>query len=738
MGYLHFDRVKIPQENSIFNGSSSIQLSSVNELLKEHGIVLNNNESDAKSSSHSSFPSTNDENTVYNPTNVNTDEVFLQNSLNNENIPLGLDEELTWDFNHNAMFTNKLDANSKNTFELKANVFDNNNFTSSSSHLDSSVLMNVNNVVAKINRKELLDLKVHKALVDIPGFNDIKEKYQCAIHRNGKKKGRGRKMKCCQTADDLFRLALKEKCQSIGIHDYSKLKRRRGRPKKLFLSSPSNVNSTVSSSSTYLSKDFAYHQQNEEPAGSGQSLEHVDQSQSNLSVQFQLNQLQKQLNEQQLLLNEQMKSINFQRTKPGKPSLLDIMNSFVQPHNHDLISEKNKQPSHVAGFQASFASQHNQDAFAFKANHENNMKTSLLQKQSQLGDINSLNFVSSQKPSINTFENMLSPVSLNTPNLLSPGRYSHRSSISNMNNILVNELLNGNIAKVVHSESQNDDILGINERDDKEDDEDRVDMMDDDEDSDDGENYDDGHLLEEFEPKITENKVEEILEIKPKKKYQKKTKTDADKKLTHISGKKIEVDPITNKMKCFHEGCDAQFKQKAYLSRHMKKHLPIKDHVCPFWSEHVHTKKHAYSANFVKSAQQSGSNMNCLGASLPFETKLRQRGLLESISDKSMNKYISSMQCHQKGFFTRKDEFMIHLKSFHVITDLKENPDYAICVECGEEFTSLKDWYENHLNTLSCSKIINKDFNTGRALRKKYEKENRIKRPKKVIQEKTN
>ncbi|KKA02203.1 hypothetical protein D499_0M00720 [Hanseniaspora uvarum DSM 2768] len=522
MGYLHFDRVKIPQENSIFNGSSSIQLSSVNELLKEHGIVLNNNESDAKSSSHSSFPSTNDENTVYNPTNVNTDEVFLQNSLNNENIPLGLDEELTWDFNHNAMFTNKLDANSKNTFELKANVFDNNNFTSSSSHLDSSVLMNVNNVVAKINRKELLDLKVHKALVDIPGFNDIKEKYQCAIHRNGKKKGRGRKMKCCQTADDLFRLALKEKCQSIGIHDYSKLKRRRGRPKKLSLNSPSNVNSTVSSSSTYLSKDFAYHQQNEEPAGSGQSLEHVDQSQSNLSVQFQLNQLQKQLNEQQLLLNEQMKSINFQRTKPGKPSLLDIMNSFVQPHNHDLISENNKQPSHVAGFQASFASQHNQDAFAFKANHENNIKASLLQKQSQLGDINSLNFVSSQKPSINTFENMLSPVSLNTPNLLSPGRYSHRSSISNMNNILVNELLNGNIAKVVHSESQNDDILDINERDDKEDDEDRVDMMDDDEDSDDGENYDDGHLLEEFEPKITENKVEEILEIKPKKNIKKR------------------------------------------------------------------------------------------------------------------------------------------------------------------------------------------------------------------------
>ena len=234
MGYLHFDRVKIPQENSIFNGSSSIQLSSVNELLKEHGIVLNNNESDAKSSSHSSFPSTNDENTVYNPTNVNTDEVFLQNSLNNENIPLGLDEELTWDFNHNAMFTNKLDANSKNTFELKANVFDNNNFTSSSSHLDSSVLMNVNNVVAKINRKELLDLKVHKALVDIPGFNDIKEKYQCAIHRNGKKKGRGRKMKCCQTADDLFRLALKEKCQSIGIHDYSKLKRRREDQKNYF------------------------------------------------------------------------------------------------------------------------------------------------------------------------------------------------------------------------------------------------------------------------------------------------------------------------------------------------------------------------------------------------------------------------------------------------------------------------------------------------------------------------
>lgn len=727
MGYLHFDRVKIPQENSIFNGSSSIQLSSVNDLLREHGIVLNNNanENDRKSPSHSSFPSSNDDqNTFYQSSN----EVFLQQS-NHENIPLGLDDELTWNFNHNNMFVNNSDSHIGTSVPAKTSIFDNNNtvFSPINSHSDSLVTVSVNNVVTKFNRKDLLDLKVHKALVDIPGFNEIKEKYQCSVHRNGKK-GRGRKMKCCQTADDLFKLALKEKCQSIGIHDYSKLKRRRGRPKKSTQSSPSNVHSTVSSNSTYQPKGSVL--QGDEPAGSGSFFENIDQNANKFSVQFQLNQLQKQLNEQQLLLNEQMKNINIQRLKTTKPTTMPAMTGFEQQHNHTL-NVQHKQPSqdNFASFQASFAPQHGQE-FGFK-NENNVIKTSLLQKQSQLADINNTNFVNNPQAVSSSFENMLSPISLNTPNLLSPGRYSHRSSISNLNNILVNELLNGNVPKVVQPEPQSN-IMDINEKNDDvahEDDHMVVDDHHDDDAEDD--HFVNGHLLDDFEPKAIENKIDGIAEIKPKKKYQKKTKTDTDKKLLHISGKKIEVDPITNKMKCFHEGCDAQFKKKAYLSRHMKKHLPIKDHVCPFWSEHVHTKRHAYPASFVQSSESS-SNLNSLGDSLPFEAKLREHGLLESIPDKSMNKYISTMQCHQKGSFTRKDEFMIHLKSFHVITDLDQKPDYAICVECGDEFTSLKDWYENHLNTLGCKKIINKDFNSGRALRKQYEKEHRVKRSKEV------
>lgn len=686
MGYLHFDRVKIPQENSIFNGSSSIQLSSVNELLKEHGIVLKNNKENETKSSNQHYQNNNDG--------------FLTQSSHNDVVPLGLDEELSWDFNHAGLFTNKPESN----FTLKNSIFDNNNF-SYQPNTDASVVMSVNNVATKINRKDLLDLKVHKALVDIPGFNEIKEKYQCSVHRNGRK-GRGRKMKCCQTADDLFKLALKEKCKSIGIHDYSKLKRRRGRPKKSAQSSPSNVTSTISSSSTYLSKDFMSNQQNEEPAGSGQPLEDVDHDQN--TVQFQLKQLQKQLNEQQLLLNEQMKSINLQRIKLQSTNTVPVMNSFDQPN------------SKISNFYQFLSTHLHKDSYGFKPTQDMtiNPESNLLQKHSQLSDISNL---VGQQPMVSSFENGLSPISMHTPHILSPERYSHRSSIANMNNILVNELLNSSVPKVVPPESHNS-ILNIDDQDEAMHEEEHHEESND-------------HTRIDLEETVVKASIHEE---KPRKKYQKKIKSDVDKKLTHISGKKIEVDPITNKMKCFHEGCDAQFKKKAYLSRHMKKHLPIKDHICPFWSEHVNTVRHAYPAGFSGSSSQGVSSMNSIGESLPFEKKLREHGLLECISEKNMNKYISTMQCHQKGCFTRKDEFMIHLKSFHVITDLPGKPDYAVCVECGEEFTSLKDWYENHLNSLSCSKIINRNFNLGRALRKQYEKETRVNRPKTITQEKSN
>lgn len=690
MGYLHFDRVKIPQENSIFNGSSSIQLSSVNELLKEHGIVLKNNKENETKSDNQQYQNINDN--------------FLTPTSHNDAVPLGLDEELSWDFNHAGLFTDK----SESKFASKNSIFDNSNFSYQPS-TDASVVMSVNNVATKINRKDLLDLKVHKALVDIPGFNEIKEKYQCAVHRNGRK-ARGRKMKCCQTADDLFKLALKEKCKSIGIHDYSKLKRRRGRPKKTPQSSPSNVTSTISSSSTYLSKDFITRQQNEVPAGSGQPLEDVDHDQN--TVQIQLKQLQRQLNEQQMLLNEQMKSINLQRTKQQGTSTLPTISSFDQP-NHK-----------ISNFHQLLSSQLHKDSHGFKPAHDttNNSESYLLQKQSQLPDISNL---VGQQPLVSSFENVLSPITMHTPHILSPGRYSHRSSIANMNNLLVNELLNSSVPKVIPSESQNG-IMNINDGDE--------------------DTHEEEHNVEQYnetnEHKRTDIEVNPVKacihEEKPKKKYQRKVKSDVDKKLTHISGKKIEVDPITNKMKCLHEGCDAQFKKKAYLSRHMKKHLPIKDHICPFWSEHVNIIRHAYPAGFSSSNSKGVSSINSLGESLPFEKKLREHGLLECISEKNMNKYISTMQCHQKGCFARKDEFMIHLKSFHVITDLPGKPDYAICVECGDEFTSLKDWYENHLNSLSCSKIINKNFNSGRALRKQYEKETRVNRPKTITLKKSN
>lgn len=114
-----------------------------------------------------------------------------------------------------------------------------------------------------------------------------------------------------------------------------------------------------------------------------------------------------------------------------------------------------------------------------------------------------------------------------------------------MNNILVNELLNSSVPKVVPPESHNN-ILNIDDQDEAMHEEEHHEESND-------------HTRIDLEETVVKASIHEE---KPKKKYQKKIKSDVDKKLTHISGKKIEVDPITNKMKCFHEGCDAQFKRR--------------------------------------------------------------------------------------------------------------------------------------------------------------------------------
>lgn len=99
--------------------------------------------------------------------------------------------------------------------------------------------------------------------------------------------------------------------------------------------------------------------------------------------------------------------------------------------------------------------------------------------------------------------------------------------------------------------------------------------------------------------------------------------------------------------------CQRQFKNKSYLSRHLKKHDAVKDFKCPFFNEQ-HTKCH-----------------------------------------------------HLDGEFSRKDTFKAHLKSIHFIypigvAKIDRNSSMGRCAGCFQEFKSNNDWLNEHIEKKSC------------------------------------
>jgi hypothetical protein len=99
--------------------------------------------------------------------------------------------------------------------------------------------------------------------------------------------------------------------------------------------------------------------------------------------------------------------------------------------------------------------------------------------------------------------------------------------------------------------------------------------------------------------------------------------------------------------------CQRSFKNKSYLSRHMKKHDVVKDYKCPFFSPE-HTKCH-----------------------------------------------------HLNGEFSRKDTFKAHLKSIHFIYPIgvsksDRNESGGRCAGCFKEFGSNNDWISQHIEAEEC------------------------------------
>lgn len=740
MGYLHFDRAKIPQESLIFNDSSSIQLSSVNRLLKKHGIVLKNDE-EQETPGHKPKNTVDFDDFLKNIISINKDvsrlpehsaagEVMFASSnvgtshnpslsidalhrnpmdkkvVGCEQLSLSLDEELAWKVDSvnddKAFFSKALSPFAKNTGDPCI----------SSKSTDSGAK-------TFTAEKELLDLKQYGAICKVPGFKKLQEKYKCSIHKISKR-GRGRKLKCCQTADDLFKVALKEKCDSLGVHDYSKYKRRRGRPRKadsaaLFAVDTGSQSKENSSPST-KKNDFV-------SAGSvidqcNNSNTDISTESNNLSVQYQLNQLQKQLEDQQNRLNEQIISMNKQQSP-----LSGLMALLQQPpnrnHHYLMQSQSASVPNQLDQLK-------NSPINFLNADNNNNLLVSevnLTNKDSYYSPSTTRSTLDYNNGITSNFENFLSPLSSNIQGIVSSDRYIDRKTTPNLNAILANDLLNParQFERLDLSNSPSDVIMNQQVTQSKINGDDVIKAQ--------AVYHDDENFVKMESPnnfyptaaasgssenlvyssdeakKASEDRLGLLFNKNHTSEYKKKAQP-TDKHLHHISGKTIEVDPHTKKLKCLFEGCTSQFKQKAYLSRHMKKHSPIKDYVCPFWSSHNCT----------------DNNRKCSHNKFEFEKSLAHRDLLCSVSDKAMNRYISTLQCHSKGYFTRKDEFIMHLKSFHIASDFKEMPDYACCVECGEEFASMKDCYDSHILTLKCSKIVNKEFNKGRELRRKYEK----------------
>lgn len=101
--------------------------------------------------------------------------------------------------------------------------------------------------------------------------------------------------------------------------------------------------------------------------------------------------------------------------------------------------------------------------------------------------------------------------------------------------------------------------------------------------------------------------------------------------------------------------CDAKFRIRGYLTRHIKKHAIEKAYRCPFYR-----------------------------ADAPADLK-----------------------CHHSGGFSRRDTYKTHLKTRHLlypegVKPNERNKSFGHCAQCGEYCGSVKNWVELHIETGEC------------------------------------
>ena len=104
--------------------------------------------------------------------------------------------------------------------------------------------------------------------------------------------------------------------------------------------------------------------------------------------------------------------------------------------------------------------------------------------------------------------------------------------------------------------------------------------------------------------------------------------------------------------------CDATFRIRGYLTRHIKKHAIQKAYHCPFF--------------------------NC---STP-----------------------PDLRCHNSGGFSRRDTYKTHLKARHVlyskgVKPQDRNKSSGHCAQCGEYFSAIENFVENHIESGDCKAL---------------------------------
>lgn len=102
--------------------------------------------------------------------------------------------------------------------------------------------------------------------------------------------------------------------------------------------------------------------------------------------------------------------------------------------------------------------------------------------------------------------------------------------------------------------------------------------------------------------------------------------------------------------------CDASFRMRGYLTRHIKKHAIEKAYKCPFFSKDA-----------------------------PPE-----------------------LRCHNSGGFSRRDTYKTHLKARHLlypkgVRPQDRNKSSGHCAQCGEFSQNIENWVEQHIESGDCT-----------------------------------